>query len=88
MINIYLIIINILAFIVYGIDKFCAIYHLRRISEKGLLSISFLGGSIGSLLAMITFRHKTKKIKFYVLNTIFLIIHITLYYYLKQKGVI
>ena len=61
MINKYLIIINILSFILFGIDKYNAIKHNYRISEKTLFTISILGGSIGSIIGMKVFRHKTKK---------------------------
>lgn len=72
----YLIIINIITFIMYGIDKQQAIKNNYRISETTLLTLSLIGGSLGSILGMIIFHHKTKKIKFKLLNTIFLIIHI------------
>ena len=64
----YLIIINVIAFLLYGIDKYLAIKGNRRISEYHLLTFSFFGGSIGSLLGMRVFHHKTKKIKFWILN--------------------
>ena len=73
---IYLIITNLIAFILYGLDKYKAIKNAWRIPESLLLTISFLGGSIGAILGMIIFRHKTKKMKFKVLNTLFLLIHI------------
>lgn len=76
--QIYLIIINLLSFILYGLDKFKAINNKWRIPETLLLTISLLGGSIGSITGMYIFRHKTKKLKFIILNTLFLIIHIYL----------
>ncbi len=72
----YFIIINILSFILYGIDKFKAIINKRRISEKFLLLLAVFGGSIGSLLGMIIFRHKTQKIYFFIVNIVMLIIYI------------
>ena len=71
---IYLIIINIISFILYGLDKYKAIHNKWRIPEMILISISFLGGGIGSILGMITFRHKTKKLSFKILNTISLLV--------------
>lgn len=76
---IYLILINIIEFIIMGLDKLFAIKHKERIPEIVLLSISFLGGSIGSILGMIIFRHKTKKWKFKILFTLFLIMHILIF---------
>ena len=72
----YLIIINIVAFLLYGYDKRMAIKGKDRISEYHLLVISLFGGCIGSLLGMKIFHHKTKKTKFWVLNILFTIIWI------------
>ena len=57
---IYFIGINLLAFIVYGIDKRKAIKQKYRIPEKTLFGLAFLGGSVGALLGMYGFRHKTR----------------------------
>lgn len=83
-INYYLLIINIYQFLVMGIDKLLAIKKKNRISEKTLLINSFIGGSIGSLIGMYFFRHKTKKLKFQIHYPLFLIIHIVLYLYIKK----
>lgn len=63
----YLIIINIVALITYKIDKQKAKKNKRRISEKTLIIISFIGGSFGAFLGMNIFHHKTKKTKFKIL---------------------
>ena len=55
---------NIVAFLLFGIDKKRSIDQKYRIPEKILLGISFLGGSFGSLFGMFYFHHKTKKNKF------------------------
>lgn len=60
----YLIILNLLGFFIMLIDKQRAIHKEWRIPEKTLLGISILGGSIGMLLGMYSFRHKTKHKKF------------------------
>lgn len=75
-IMIYIVIINIISLIIYGIDKLLAIKHLYRVSEIALITLSIIGGSIGSILGMIIFHHKTKKIKFLILNPLILIIQI------------
>ena len=77
---IYLIIVNIASFIIYGTDKLLAIKQQSRISETALLTLSLIGGSIGALLGMIIFHHKTKKIKFIILNPLFLIIQIFIFF--------
>lgn len=71
----YLVFINILSFVLYGIDKRNSIKKKIRISEFQLLFISLLGGSIGSILGMKLFHHKTLKWYFWLFNIAFLVIH-------------
>ncbi len=78
---IYLIIINFISFIVYGVDKFLAIKHYYRISEFILLSFGFVGGVVGSIFGMICFSHKTKKVKF----KIYLFVYMILWIYILFK---
>lgn len=78
-INIYLIILNIITFLIMGIDKYLAIKKKYRISEFHLLTLTLFGGSVGSLLGMIIFRHKTKKMKFLIIIPLSIIIHILIY---------
>lgn len=56
----YFIIINIIAFLVMGNDKRRSIKKQWRISEKDLISLAVIGGSIGILSGIKVFRHKTK----------------------------
>ena len=56
---IYLVIINVMTFIVYGVDKRKAKQSKWRIRESTLLGLAAIGGSIGALLAMKILRHKT-----------------------------
>lgn len=56
----YLFIINLIGFVIMGIDKKKAIRGAYRIPEATLFIIALLGGSIGSVLGMYTFHHKTK----------------------------
>ena len=74
----YYLIINIVTFLIYGIDKYLAINNKYRISEKILLLLSITGGCIGALISMYLFHHKTKKVKFIIVNLTSLIIHILL----------
>ena len=60
----YLSIINLLAFIVYGLDKQLAKRGHSRVSERTLLLLAGVGGSIGAYGAMQLFRHKTLHKKF------------------------
>ena len=61
---IYLIIINIIGFLIMFIDKRKAENGSWRIPEKTLFIITALGGGIGTITGMYTFRHKTKKPEF------------------------
>lgn len=61
---IYLLFINLIGLLVMYIDKKKAKYGKWRISEKTLLIVALLGGSIGTIIGMYWFRHKTQKIKF------------------------
>ena len=60
----YLIGINVLTFLFYGIDKRKARKKKWRIPENTLILLAAVGGSIGALLGMYVFRHKTKHGKF------------------------
>ena len=55
----YLIVINVVTFLVYGIDKWKAKQGSWRISEATLLILAVIGGSIGALLGMKVWHHKT-----------------------------
>ena len=57
---IYFIIINIVGFAIMGIDKRKAIKRTFRIPEATLFIVALIGGSIGSILGMQVFRHKTR----------------------------
>ncbi len=58
---------SVAAFFAYRSDKRKAIKKQWRIPEASLIALSFLGGSLGAMLAMKVFHHKTKKIKFIIL---------------------
>lgn len=75
---IYLLVINIVTFIFYGVDKFKSKHGFWRIRERTLLIMGIIGGGFGGYLAMIIFRHKTLKSKFYIANFfgIFFVIYI------------
>ena len=60
----YLIVINVVTFLVYGIDKWQAKRGNWRISEATLLLLAVVGGSIGALLGMRVWHHKTLHKKF------------------------
>jgi uncharacterized membrane protein YsdA (DUF1294 family) len=70
----YLVVINIIGFAIMGIDKKRAIRGAWRISEASLFWTALLGGSLGCILGMQHFRHKTKHWYFkYGMPAIFLV---------------
>ena len=80
-----LLVVNIISFICFGVDKYKAQKGKWRISEKTLLLLAICGGSIGAFLGMKTFHHKTKhnKFKFSVPIILFLHILILIFYLTK-----
>lgn len=71
----YIIVINVVSFLVYGLDKWKAKTGRWRIPERTLLILALIGGSAGALAAMLLFRHKTKKIKFVISIPVMIVIH-------------
>ena len=76
----WLVLLSIIAFIAYGVEKKKAKSGKWRTKEKTLLLLSFLGGAYGGYPAMLIFRHKTKGEHWYftAVNWLGLIIHTTL----------
>ena len=70
---VYLAFINILTFIMYGLDKSAAVKQKQRIPNRVLLGLAAIGGSAGALAGMYTFRHKTQK-KYYTITVPLLLI--------------
>lgn len=75
---VYLLLINAAALVLMFLDKRFARKKMWRIPEAVLLGTAFLGGSLGALLGMYLFHHKTKKPKFYILIPLFLTLHLFL----------
>ena len=71
---VYILIINLIAFAAYGIDKAKARNGTRRIPEKTLIGLAAFGGAIGALIGMLAFRHKTRKIKFTITVPVFTVL--------------
>ena len=80
---IYLIVINILGFLIMGLDKHKAKMAERRIPENTLFMFTILGGGIGTIAGMYVFHHKTKKMKFKVGMPLILILEILIFVYFK-----
>ena len=80
MLHYYLVIINVMALLLYYVDKKRAIKRKYRIPEKYLFLVAIVGGSVGSILGIYLFRHKTKRYNFTLGIPLLLVIQIVLYY--------
>lgn len=76
----YFVCVNVLTFLVYGIDKWKARQGKWRISEATLLLFAVIGGSIGAWLGMRVWRHKTMHKKFKYGLPLILLVQIALIY--------
>ncbi len=82
---IYFGLINLVSFIMFFLDKQKAKKEKWRIKEKTLHLTSFLGGTLGSIAAMLLFHHKTRKPAFVVITGIALITNIFVIYELYTR---
>ena len=80
-----LIVLNIITFVVYGIDKWKAMKGRWRISEFTLLLLAVIGGSIGALLGMRVWHHKTKHLKFKYGVPLILLAQLALLYFFQYN---
>lgn len=78
----YILVMNLVGFFLMGIDKRKAIKRAFRIPEATLFLIAILGGSIGSILGMYCFRHKTRHWYFVYGMPVILVLQIVLLLFL------
>ena len=78
----YLLAVNILAFVLFGIDKQKARHNLWRIPEKTLLISALIGGSAGAILGM-QFFHQTRKPKFAVGVPVILVVESVVVWFIQ-----
>lgn len=83
MLLLYLIAINLITFCVYGFDKAKARKDKWRVPEARLLVLAAVGGSLGALLGMLIFHHKTRKWKFRIIVPGVLILHLVIIIYVR-----
>lgn len=76
----YFLFVNIIVFVLAGYDKYQARKNKQRIPENTLFFLEAIGGTIGLLLAMLLFRHKTSKTSFIVKFILIFLIQILLVY--------
>lgn len=81
----YLVLINAAGFLLMLADKRKAIKKKWRVPEATLMTVAAFGGSLGSLLGMYTFRHKTKHPKFYLGIPALLVLHAVLVVWIISK---
>ncbi|MGM9941304.1 MAG: DUF1294 domain-containing protein [Bulleidia sp.] len=65
---VWVILMSLITFIMFGIDKRKARKHAWRISETTLIVLSLIGGGIGGFIGMKVFHHKTRKMKFTIVT--------------------
>lgn len=83
---IYFVLINLIAFAAFGIDKAKAVRHRSRIRIVTLLGLAFVGGSVGSLAGMFFFHHKTKQNYFAKGVPLIIIMQLVVAFYLVNAG--
>lgn len=81
---IYLAAINIITLIAFAADKIAAIKHRSRIKIVTLLGLAFIGGSVGALIAMYAFHHKTKQDYFTVGVPLIMIMQVAVIFFLMN----
>ena len=82
---IFILVISLITFILYSVDKAKAKKNAWRIKEATLLLFSLFGGALGGYTAMLSLRHKTKHWYFTLVNVVGLAIHLAIGYYLLTK---
>ena len=81
----YVAAINVVTFFVYGLDKSKAKARQWRIPEAQLIFLAVIGGSVGALLGMRIFHHKTRKPKFRIGIPVILIIQLIIMFCAFRK---
>ena len=82
--QVYLLEINVVALLLSAIDKACARKAIWRVSEVTLLLSAILGGSVGLLLGILLFHHKTKHNRFRIGVPLILLGQLVLVYFLRN----
>lgn len=85
--GVYLLVMNLIGFCIMGIDKHKAKKRAFRIPEATLFLVALIGGSIGSILGMYLFRHKTRHWYFVFGMPAILILQLALAFWLTQLPV-
>lgn len=81
---IYLVIINLAAFFIFGIDKRRAIKNRWRIAESTLFLLALIGGSVGAEAGMYVFHHKTRHLRFVIGIPLIFILQVLIVFFIRQ----
>ena len=81
---IYLVIINLAAFFIFGIDKRRAIKNRWRIAESTLFLLALIGGSIGAEAGMYVFHHKTRHLRFVIGIPLIFILQVLIVFLIRK----
>ena len=81
----YLLAVNVLLFLLMGLDKGFAKKNTRRVPERTLFALCLVGGSIGGIAGMYVFRHKTKHWSFRLGFPLILLAQIALAVFISAK---
>ena len=81
---VYVGLVNVISFVLYGLDKRKAVKGKNRIRIVTLLGSAFIGGSVGSLAGMYLFRHKTDKNYFYIGVPLMVVMQVFVLFYLSN----
>ena len=84
--SVAVLLINLISFAAYGIDKRKARKDKWRIPESTLLMLAFIGGALGALAGMMVFHPKTKHWKFKILVPLFLLLQLALAVWLMYRS--
>jgi len=84
---IYLVIISLISIAITIYDKFRALNHQTRISERALLSLALAGGAFFMYITMLLIRHKTKHHTFMSALPIMIVVHIFIIYGIYYAGI-
>jgi len=81
---IYLLLLNSITFLAFGYDKWKAKHNKQRISERNIFAMVLFGGTIGGLIGMRGFRHKTQKKSFQLVFYSILILQVIILFLLRK----
>ena len=80
----YLVLMNLIAFIAFGIDKWKARNNAWRIPETTLFLLAILSGSIGAKLGMHIWHHKTKHLSFVIGVPVIMLLQVVLFVFITR----